>query len=179
MSNSLVLHPNSTCDAVKSIDVEVMRPRPNELILRYIATGKIHNLLLPPKAASARTDELWRTTCFELFAKDAPHAAYREFNFAPSTQWAAYRFTGYREGMTQATEIPAPRIDVQSNAERFELEALLELPSLSNATRLAISAVIEETNGRKSYWALAHPPGKPDFHHADSFTLDLAKTDQA
>jgi hypothetical protein len=33
--------------------------------------------------------------------------------------------------------------------------------------------VIEETNGRLSYWALAHPPGKPDFHHSDCFALEL------
>jgi hypothetical protein len=33
--------------------------------------------------------------------------------------------------------------------------------------------VIEETSGGKSYWALAHPPGKPDFHHADGFVYEL------
>ena len=33
--------------------------------------------------------------------------------------------------------------------------------------RVSITAVIEEKGGRKSYWALAHPPGRPDFHHAD------------
>jgi len=33
--------------------------------------------------------------------------------------------------------------------------------------------LIEETNGAKSYWALAHAPGKPDFHHPDAFALDL------
>jgi hypothetical protein len=38
---------------------------------------------------------------------------------------------------------------------------------------LGLSAVIEEMNGRLSYWALAHPPGKPDFHHADCFALEL------
>lgn len=37
----------------------------------------------------------------------------------------------------------------------------------------AICAVIEEADGTKSYWALAHPPGKPDFHHADGFVLEL------
>jgi hypothetical protein len=41
--------------------------------------------------------------------------------------------------------------------------------------RLALSAVIEETDGRKSYWALAHPPGTPDFHHPDCFTLELPR----
>jgi len=39
--------------------------------------------------------------------------------------------------------------------------------------RIGLSAVIEETDGTKSYWALRHPPGKPDFHHPDCFALTL------
>jgi hypothetical protein len=39
--------------------------------------------------------------------------------------------------------------------------------------RLGLSAVIEDIDGRLSYWALKHPPGKPDFHHPDSFALDV------
>jgi hypothetical protein len=39
--------------------------------------------------------------------------------------------------------------------------------------RLALSAVIEDENGKLSYWALKHPPGKPNFHHPDAFTLEL------
>ena len=38
---------------------------------------------------------------------------------------------------------------------------------------LAVSAVIEETDGTKSFWALRHPPGPPDFHHPDCFALTL------
>jgi hypothetical protein len=38
---------------------------------------------------------------------------------------------------------------------------------------VALSAIIEETNGRKSFWALKHPPEKPDFHHDDCFDLQL------
>lgn len=41
----------------------------------------------------------------------------------------------------------------------------------------AISAVIEEADGTKSYWALRHPPGKPDFHHPDCFALELPAPD--
>jgi hypothetical protein len=40
--------------------------------------------------------------------------------------------------------------------------------------RLGLSAIIEEASGRRSYWALAHPPGKPDFHHPDSFALRVS-----
>jgi hypothetical protein len=54
----------------------------------------------------------------------------------------------------------------------FTLHASLkwngDLPS-GAARQLGVAAMIEETNGRRSYWALAHPPGKPDFHHADCF----------
>jgi len=37
-----------------------------------------------------------------------------------------------------------------------------------------LSAVIEDISGGTSYWALAHPPGKPDFHHADGFALEFS-----
>ena len=32
---------------------------------------------------------------------------------------------------------------------------------------LGLTAVIEEVDGTKSYWALAHAPGPPDFHNRD------------
>jgi hypothetical protein len=138
--------------------------------------GKLGDLLLPPVAAPARTDELWRHTCFEAFIQATVDGGYYEFNFAPSTQWAAYRFDGYRGGMRVAAEIGAPKIEVESTRERYTLRASLELPepSSSSSWRLALSTVIEETNGRKSYWALAHPAGKPDFHHPDCFACELS-----
>jgi hypothetical protein len=37
-----------------------------------------------------------------------------------------------------------------------------------------LAAVIEDTRGDKSYWALAHPPGKADFHHSDTFALEFS-----
>jgi hypothetical protein len=53
--------------------------------------------------------------------------------------------------------------------------ALGGLDEIKSAGRwqMSLTAVIEETNGRKSYWALAHAAGKPDFHHKDGFILEL------
>ena len=187
MRLALKLHPDSLCAAVTGVNVDVARQHDGNLSLSYIVTGKIADLRLPLVAASARADELWRSTCFEAFIRAAPGEAYYEFNFAPSTQWAAYRFDGYRTGMRAATEIAAPRIEVQSAPERYTLQATLDVSSLPSTSldargggkgggwRLGLSAVIEETSGRKSYWALAHPPGKPDFHHADCFALELSQ----
>jgi hypothetical protein len=55
------------------------------------------------------------------------------------------------------------------------MDVALDLSGLApdGPWRLGVSAVIEETSGRKSYWALTHTPGKADFHHADGFSLTL------
>ncbi len=178
MRQALKLHPDSLCCAATRIEVDVGRPRAGCLVMRYVVTGKISDLHMPPVTASARTDELWQHTCFEAFVRTSPDAGYYEFNFAPSTQWAAYRFSGYRTGMRVATEISAPHIEVQASPECYTLQASQELDRLSRLPldagwRLGLSALIEETSGRKSYWALAHPPGKADFHHPDCFVHEL------
>jgi hypothetical protein len=175
MRRALKLHPDSLCRAVTHIEVDVVGEGAGSLVLQYVVTGQIGDLRLPPVTAPARTDGLWRHTCFEAFVRASSGAAYYEFNFAPSTQWAAYRFDDYRSGMRIAAEIGAPRIDVQTAPERLTLQAALDLGPLSLTTCcLGLSAVIEEADGRKSHWALAHPPGKPDFHRADGFAYELS-----
>ena len=173
MRYTLWLHPDSLCAAPTKIEADIARPHPGSLILSYVVSGRISDLLMPPVVAAARTDELWQHTCFEAFVRPSTGPGYYEFNFSPSTQWAAYQFSGYRSGMRVATEIGAPRIEVRSSAESYTLQASLELDPLAS-WRLSLSAVLEETNGRKSYWALAHPPGKADFHHSDCFTFEFS-----
>jgi hypothetical protein len=178
MGQALTLHPGSRCMAATRIEVEIGRPSPSNLVLHYSVTGRISGLRMPPSGAPTRAEELWQHTCFEVFVRAPPSAAYYEFNFAPSMQWAAYRFSAYRHEMSVADDIHAPRIEAQSRDGLYQLRASLSLGGLSSlptdaAWRLGLSAVIEETNGRKSYWALAHPPGKPDFHHPDCFAYEL------
>ena len=174
MRHTLRLHPDSLCAAATRIEVDVAHPRPGSLVLSYVVSGRISDLRLPPVVTAARTDELWRHTCFEAFVRGSADPGYYEFNFSPSTQWAAYRFGGYRSGMGVAAEISAPRIEVRSGAETYTLQAALAFDGLSSPLHLGLSAVLEETNGCKSYWAVAHPPGKADFHHADCFALELS-----
>ncbi len=178
MRQALKLHPDSRCVAATGIEVEIARPRPGNLVLHYFVTGRISDLRMPAGTAPTRAHELWQHTCFEAFVRASPRTAYCEFNFAPSMQWAAYRFGAYRREMSVANEVSAPRIEVQSSGELYELQASLELGGMSSLAseavwRLGLSAVIEETSGRKSFWALAHPPGKADFHHSDCFAYEL------
>ena len=126
-----------------------------------------------PAGEAGRADELWRTTCFEAFLRRHDEEAYREWNFAPSGQWAAYDFTGYREGMT-ASEIPSPPyIRMEDNLTWWTLGATIAVDA-GGEWHLGLSAVLEEKDGTKSYWALAHGGEKPDFHAPVCFAARLA-----
>ena len=183
MRSLLKVHPDSPRFATTQIEVEVEHPRADRLVLSYIVTGNIRDLRMPPIMDAARADKLWQHTCFEAFVRASSGDEYYEFNFAPSTQWAAYRFSSYRRGMSVASEISAAPIDVRSNSTCCTLQTSLQLEQLSylphiGTWHLGMSAVIEDTSGRRSYWALAHPPGKPDFHRADCFTHEFFPGEQ-
>lgn len=173
MLASLLLHPDYRCDAVDRIDVELDRPSARSVQLRYRVSGAVSDLALPASARPERTDGLWNYSCFEFFLGREEGPGYVEFNFAPSSRWAAYSFRDRRSGMA-LLETTAPAIETQAGEGWYELTARIELPDLGGADlRMGLSAVIEEARGPKSYWALAHPPGKADFHHPDCFALHL------
>ena len=179
MRYALKRHPDSPCAAVTRVEVDAVRAQPGTLELCYLVTGKVSDLRMPAVTAPDRSHELWRHTCFEAFVRASSGTAYYEFNFAPSTRWAAYAFSGYRSGMRVASEVSAPRFDLKSHDEGLRLEVSIELDRLPDLPIdgdwiLGLSAVIEEISGCKSYWALAHPPGAADFHHSDCFAHELS-----
>jgi len=139
--------------------------------IRFHAELILENLAVPDPAEPVRTDGLWRTTCFEAFIRQSGEGRYAEFNLSPSHQWAAYSFEDYRNGMVEMKLDGALPIDLDVSADHFALETLIPLPP--GSLEIALSAVIEETDGTKSYWALVHPPGQPDFHHPTCFALTL------
>ncbi len=179
MHHVLKRHPDSHGLAAAHVEVDVARPRADHLVFSYIVTGNTSDIRLPTVLPTARTDNLWQHTCFEAFIRAASRPSYYEFNLSPSTQWAAYLFDDYRSGMRVAGDFGAPQIEVRSGLDSFTLQASLALDRLPDLPpnakwRVGLSALIEDQNGGKSYWALAHPPGKPDFHHADCFAFEFS-----
>lgn len=145
-----------------------------ELRLAYLMTGDLTNLKIPASVSTAAADGLWQHTCFEAFIAARGDAAYHEFNFSPSGQWAMYRFDAYRtRDITWSAPAP-PVVRWRSQTNRLALDAVLEtghLPPLGyvRSWDVGLAAVVESSSGRLSYWALSHPTERPDFHDRRAF----------
>ncbi|HVY81043.1 MAG TPA: DOMON-like domain-containing protein [Steroidobacteraceae bacterium] len=158
--------------AVQGLDVHVGYAAGEALHLEYILRADLARLRVPEPKAAARANELWRHTCFEAFLHARTGTSYHEINASPSTEWAVYSFTDYRQGMSPADVAP-PSIHVTRGAHELVLDLRIDLKVLPPSRALALAAVIEDGDGSLSYWALKHPAAKPDFHHPGGFVLEL------
>ena len=171
---ALQAHPATPAGFGQALDVTLNAGSDGSLHFIYVLRGDLTDLEIPAAAPARRTDELWRRTCFEAFLRPAGQQGYLELNFSPSSEWAAYSFSGYRKDMAAATLAAHPSIVCEYDSQRLTLEARLTLTQPFAAdVQLALCAVVRERSGRISYWALRHAPDKPDFHHEASFAATL------
>jgi hypothetical protein len=172
---ALVPHPHGVA-LPAAITARVELERALRLTLEYTLTGDLQRLAIPRRAVSGRAERLWEHTCFEAFIAPVAGARYCELNFAPSTQWAAYVFDGYRQGMRPLDLAEPPTVRVAETKDELRVTAGIELGGFADAPwpwRIGLTAVVEDRAGGRAYYALLHPRDKPDFHDAAAFTVLL------
>ena len=173
-NGTLVPHPDFEPVSVRGIDVMLACGGDGRWLIEYRVHGA-DDLVTPAPATPRRVDALWKHSCFELFVSPEGGEGYYEFNFSPSGEWAAYRFTGYRDGMADLPLV-TPAIEWWAG----EMRAAVDLSGLPDGDWcVGVTAVIEETGGKRSFWSLAHPPGKPDFHHEANLALEVPSAARA
>ena len=175
----LTCHPSTpSSDAVRGVEVRIQQEEGDTLSFAFSLHADLSRVRIPPSREAQRTDELWKHTCFEAFIVTSGEPSYSELNFSPSGEWAAYLFTGYREDM-KPLDIEQPRpMRIRSGPHGLDLHVVVRranppVREEGARSRVGVAAVIEEIDGRISYWSLKHPAGKPDFHHPDAFDLEL------
>ena len=178
-SFELIPHPASvpaapTFKVWVNVDRSAAFGRSATLNLFFCVGAPAARFVIPQSTTPVRRDELWRTTCFEAFLRQDGKAAYDEWNFAPSLAWAAYAFSAPRTDMAPAEVKAEPYIRVEDNLSWWALGATIAIPAAATFD-LGLSAVIEEQDDHKSYWALAHPNGPPDFHDPTCFLARLSE----
>lgn len=164
----LVRHPDTPPGAIRAVEADVERFS-GGVVATFKAIGDVQQLVIPPPVSPCRADDLWRTTCFEIFV-GGDGSQYREFNLSPSGAWAAYGFDDYRRGMRGID----PNIEIESCNETKALTVTAKIESeFPLPSWLGLTAVIEEQDGIIRYWATAFAPGEPDFHAASTRSLIL------
>ena len=143
------------------------------LVLAFLLQGNMGDLVLPPAATQTRCDNLWQSTCFEMFWAEDGKKNYWELNLAPNGGWNVYAFTDYRTGMRREERIAEPLIETTRTPGSFSLTTELGIGNLHAGAplRVGVSGVLEHRDTRLSYWALAHPKETPDFHAPQFFLL--------
>jgi hypothetical protein len=180
----LMCHPATPMAGVRSVFATAQRPAHRQVAAQFALHGELGAIAMPPMVPQQRADDLWRTTCFEMFIAAVGGSGYLEFNFSPSIRWAAYRFTDYRTGRVDEQHVAVHRVDLRVQGDVLELRVVVDLPGMADDEALGdweigLSAVIEARDGTKSFWAVRHPPGDPDFHDKYCFAGILQAPAQA
>ncbi|MEQ1497049.1 MAG: DOMON-like domain-containing protein [Novosphingobium sp.] len=149
-----------------------MRLRPDLIELNYEVADPV-GVLAIPRGTGMRRDGLWKASCFELFVGKPDSASYREFNFSPGGDWAAYGFSGYRTGQHDLLMHSEPLIESKVTPVGLSVRVRVSLDDLESGDPIGICAVIEEREFGLSYWSLRHAGPSPDFHHPTCFAATL------
>lgn len=157
----LMLHQTCDLGPIKAVTASIAATE-SGFDVQFRLDGNVSAIRLPEAGPSVRTDELWKTSCFEVFWQPIGGTGYREFNFSPSGRWAAYDFDAFREGMRDAP-VDAIALSCSHSGNELILKASVaaDLPA---PAQVALNAIVEHSDGAIQYWALAFPPGKPEFH---------------
>ena len=173
-THELVAHRAYPPLAVSAVRASILSRDANWLRLRWRVEGS-GRLVVPEFAGKGRADELWRTTCFELFLMPDGGDAYCEFNLSPSERWAAYDFSARRDGMENRPSPREPDCTIRRGSSFAIFDAAIPAAALPTGDCAAgLCCVLEEEGGIKSFWALCHPQVQPDFHDPACFTARLA-----
>lgn len=171
--HELVLHPDCAPGPITRVTAAIEATR-DGCRAKFRLAGDVGQIKVPAHAEAERMDNLWKTTCFEIFWQPQGGSYYREFNLSPSSRWACYDFDDFRLNSRDAP-VSAISIACAASENALELDASIasELPLPAN---VALNAIVEDLEGNIQFWALAFAPGNPEFHSEACRAIALEAT---
>jgi len=160
-----MLHRSCDLGPIRSVTAAI-RPTDMGCEAEFRMDGCLDAIRMPDLVPSVRQDNLWKTTCFEVFWQPIGQPGYVEFNLSPSGKWASYDFDAFREGMRDAP-VDAISLACSHQSSNGSGELVLKASIAANLpvpAQVALNAIVEHEDGGLQFWALAFPPGPPEFH---------------
>jgi len=168
--------PNKAIKSVSGHISSVLNQKIYSLSLSFYVTGNIESLKLPKTIDRPhREDELWNTTCFELFLSQDNLPRYHEFNYSPSGHWQSYSFTQYRAGKNECKHLTLIKSQLSKEPNKLCINLELAYAShdiVTNNMKMGISCVLHDLSGAYHYYSLGHSL-KADFHNKRFHLLNL------
>ncbi len=177
MSN-FTLVPFPTTQTLPQIEINGNIDRVDDrFAIEYRLQGNLDEIAIPSLNSSpSRQLDLWLATCFEFFIGIPGDRHYWEFNLAPSGDWNVFYLDDYRQGLRLATQFLDLPLSIDRQAHTLVIKLAFNLSKIIPPDRpveIAVTTVIESTQGEMSYWALTHAGTDADFHLRDSFALRI------
>lgn len=195
------LQPSRPCPWIESIGGTLSR-LDTGICCHYRITGDWNHLHWPElNPLATRRNDLWLSSCCELFIAEAGNTGYLELNVSPTGDWNCYEFTDYRSGMRESpryrignlARTPAPpstrmlAVTLESTGgERLTTPAhsdsdpsCLAAPLLEIGVAVVIkcsSETADPADDAVLYYYSLHPgTGKADFHNRNNFRINMEK----
>lgn len=149
----------------------------DQLAIAYRLSGHLDQVVIPsPSLSPTRQYDLWAATCLECFLSLPHQPHYWELNISPTGDWNVFHLDAYRQNLQETQAVTALPFQVQSATSTFTLTLRFDLTQIVSAgqpLQAGICAVIQSSQHSLSYWALTHCGPQADFHHRDSFILQI------
>lgn len=120
-------------------------------------------------------ENLWTTTCFEIFLKNEKTSDYYELNFNSKGEWNVFYFSDYRKRVESFRSSVEVTMQTRLVAGKPSLAYSFDISNLVNLifpSQINLSTVTKGKAGI-SYWSQKHSGQKADFHDPRNFTLTL------
>ena len=124
-------------------------------------------MVWPEFTALERKDELWKSTCLELFLSSPDDPSYLEINLSPCGAWNSYSFSSYREGMK--TEHDTELVEFQVGRPGV-ITASFFIGRLSDHVLFGPATILADKDGSLRYFSTKHGE-TPDFHDREHHVL--------
>ena len=175
---NLVPHPKNKCEGLAvSTTIEGSYER---LSLQFSLQDPQQLVIWPAQVDGQRSQTLWQSTCFELFARHIDHNDYCEWNFSPGHSWGFFDHSAPRVqrlpnnfSALSAAPQSSSRGAIKSVAAQINLTQALPALQQGAPVQIGLSAVLATAQGLE-YFALTHVNSqKADFHQFASWLLRL------
>lgn len=139
--------------------------------LSFTLQGELEEYFFEEPRAKKRANELWRTTCFELFLANRENEDYYELNFSSSLAWNFYHLSAYRAEVQEVELLFEPQIEIhiKENVFQVSFEVEVEACFLEQFNLYNVASILLTKENKRTFWSEKHLTAVPDFHHRDNF----------